>query len=73
MIFRGQGGLKMDPTEAFVWWGRAIMQNHPQSVRQIHRVKGLLNASEYPKAINAIHAWGEGKRVPQLYVVREGD
>ena len=73
MIFRGQGGLKMDPTEAFVWWGRAVMQNHPQSVRQIHRLAGLLNAEEIRIARQTIQAWGEGQRVPQLYVVREGD
>ena len=73
MSLRGQGGLKMDRSEAFVWWGRAVMQNHPQSVRQIHRLAGLLNAEEIRIARQTIQAWGEGQRVPQLYVVREGD
>ena len=73
MSLRGQGGLKMARSEAFVWWGRAVMQNHPQSVRQIHRLAGLLNAEEIRIARQTIQAWGEGQRVPQLYVVREGD
>ena len=72
-IFRGQGGLKMDRSETFVWWGRAVMQNHPQAVRQINRLAGLLTAEEIRIARQTIHAWGEGQRVPQLYVVREGD
>ena len=73
MTFRGQGGLKMDRSETFVWWGRAVMQNHPQAVRQINRLAGLLTAEEIRVARQTIHAWGEGQRVPQLYVVREGD
>ena len=73
MTLRGQGGLKMDRSEAFVWWGRAVMQNHLQAVRQINRLAGLLSAEEIRFARQTIHAWGEGQRVPQLYVVREGD
>ena len=73
MTLRGQGGLKMDRSEAFVWWGRAVMQNHLQAVRQINRLAGLLTAEEIRFARQTIHAWGEGQRVPQLYVVREGD
>ncbi|MGB0587391.1 MAG: tetratricopeptide repeat protein [Limisphaerales bacterium] len=73
MTLRGQGGLKVDRSEAFVWWGRAVMQNHPQAVRQINRLAGLLTAEEIRIARQTIQAWGEGQRVPQLYVVREGD
>ena len=73
MTLLGQGGLKLDRSEAFVWWGRAVMQNHRQAVRQINRLAGLLTAEEIRFARQTIHAWGEGQRVPQLYVVREGD
>ena len=53
--------------------GRAVMQKHPQAVRQINRLAGLLTAEEIRIARQTIQAWGEGQRVPQLYVVREGD
>lgn len=73
MLLRGQGGLKVDRSEAFVWWGRAVLQNQPQAVRQVNRLAGLMDAEELRVARQAINEWGEGRRVPQLFVIRKGD
>ena len=73
MILRGQGGLTVDRKEAFVWWGRAALQDQPDAIKHLPALAGRMNQEELSEGRKTIGQWENNEQVPQLFVIRKGD
>jgi hypothetical protein len=73
MILRGQGGLKVDRKEAFVWWGRAALQGQPDAIKYLPALAEQMSQEEQVEGRKIIGQWDENTLVPQLFVIRKGD
>ncbi len=73
MILRGQGGLRIDRKEAFVWWGRAALQDQGQAIKSLPALADQMDQEELNEGRKIIRQWENNENVPQLFVVRKGD
>ena len=73
MILRGQGGLTVDRKEAFVWWGRAALQDQKQAIKHLPALADRMNQEELSEGRKIIGQWENNEQVPQLFVIRKGD
>lgn len=73
VILRGQGGLRVDRKEVFVWWGRAALQDQPDAIKHLPALAEQMSQEEQSEGRKIIGQWEGNKRVSQLFVIREGD
>ena len=73
MTFKGEGGLKADKVKTFVLWGRAAMKAHPQAAENLAELANQLTEEEKKQGRDEVGKWTQNQKVPQFFVLREGD
>ena len=73
MTLKGEGGLKADKIKAFVLWGRAAMKAHPQATENLAALANELTEDEKNQGRAEVREWTQNQKVPQYFVIREGD
>jgi hypothetical protein len=73
MTLKGEGGLKADKVKTFVLWGRAAMKAHPQAAENLAELANQLTEEEKKQGRDEVAKWTQNQKVPQFFVLREGD